>query len=111
MAKIKANVNDPIWWFQSAENMRKGAAELFHSVYPLLWFPAVLLGHQALEMFLKAALIRQGLKIDRRRRVRETWGHKLTSLGKQLTADGKCKLNDDCFEVLQIFDEYFQELR
>ena len=120
MAKITANptvraqddkhLNDPTAWFQGAENIRKGAAELFRSSNPLLWFPAALLGHQALEMFLKAALIRQGSKIGRPP-VGDTWGHQLMCLGKQLTANGKNRLPDEFFEVLQIFDDYFTELR
>ena len=102
--------NDPIAWFQSAENMRTAAVELFRSGNPLLWFPAALLGHQALEMFLKAALIREGLEVGPPPKG-TVWGHRLICLGEKLTAIGKNKLPDVCFETLAYFDECFKELR
>jgi hypothetical protein len=64
MAHDDKYLNDPTAWFQNAQNVRSASAELFRSGNPFKWFPAALLGHHALEMFLKAALIRQGHKIE-----------------------------------------------
>jgi HEPN domain-containing protein len=49
-----------------------------------LWFPAAFLGHQALEMFLKAALIKRGRRVVKG----DVWGHNLVDLGSDLAKAG-----------------------
>jgi len=71
-----------------------------------VWFPAAVLGHHALEMFLKAALIRKGHRVNEK----DVWGHDLRKLAK--------KLNKHCLacapeflKELQKFTDIFNELR
>jgi hypothetical protein len=47
-------------WLTYAQFTYARAQELFRSESPSLWFSGAILGHQALEMLLKAALIRKG---------------------------------------------------
>ncbi len=68
-------VNDAKTWCAHGETFGRAAALLFRSGNPSLYFPAATLGHQALEMLLKAALIRQGLKISKADD--DVWGHDL----------------------------------
>jgi len=74
--------NSPDTWCEHGEIFGRAARELFASGNPFFYFPAALVGHQALEMLLKAALLRQGLKIQ------DVWGHDLVELANKLTASG-----------------------
>jgi len=95
----------PDTWCTHGEIFAQAANNLFTAGNPLLYFPAALLGHQALEMLLKAALLRRGCKIS------EAWGHNLVGLAERLTADGSISLHGRVFEVAKAFDAYFKELR
>jgi hypothetical protein len=71
---------------------------LFDSGDPFLYFPAATLGHHALEMYLKSALIVNGMTVFDPRKVGSldpsvnlaatdcAWGHDLVDLGKQFAA-------------------------
>lgn len=102
-------LNDPSVWLQKAHDTRRAAKLLFAQGDAFVWFPAALLGHHALEMLLKAALIRKGCKI----RKSDAWGHDLISLARKLVAEwkGKADFPDYFFEVLRVFNDYFYELR
>lgn len=93
-------------WLQWAKQTHAGAYTLFNSGNPFLWFSAAFLGHQALEMFLKAALIKQGRRVDKE----DVWGHNLVELATQLAQTGfdfPLGFDDD----LQKFNDFFEELR
>ena len=93
-------------WIQWADHTHAGARALFESENPFLWFSAAILGHQALEMYLKAALIRRGHRIARQ----DIWGHDLVELAMKLQA----KVNSFPTHLtpdLQVFTHYFNELR
>jgi HEPN domain-containing protein len=93
-------------WLQWADHTHAGARTLFESQNPLLWFGAAILGHQALEMYLKGALIRQGYRIGGE----DIWGHNLVELATKL--QGKVNsLPTRLMEDLQVFTDYFNELR
>lgn len=93
-------------WLQWAEQTYTGSRVLFNEGNPFLWFSAALLGHQALEMFLKAALIKRGRRVAKD----DVWGHDLVSLARELESSGidfsLWLLND-----LQKFNDFFEELR
>lgn len=93
-------------WLQWADHTHAGARTLFESDNPVLWFSAAILGHQALEMYLKAALIRQGHRVG----CEDVWGHDLVELARRLQAKVSsfpARLMPD----LQVFTHYFNELR
>jgi len=90
----------------SAEITYAGAYTLFHTKNPFLWFPAAILGHQALEMYLKAALIRQGHTVA----PQDVWGHDLPKLAEQLAAS-VTTFPLEMIEELRVFNNYFDELR
>lgn len=110
----------------------------FHSGDPSLYFPAATLGHHALEMYLKAALICEGMTVFNSvilksldpgialTRANCVWGHKLVDLAERL-AEKRKNLNLDaemdireCRTLLMpmtlragfaLFDPFFSELR
>jgi len=114
------------------------AIHLFDTDDVFEYFPAATLGHHALEMYLKSALILTGMTVFDPRRVKHldpsivlaendcAWGHDLVSLGKLLAA--RCQHFDmsACLPFigfvtiqepltvekgLAIFDPFFTELR
>lgn len=97
-------MNDPDTWCAHGEVFGKAAAALFSERNPFFCFPAALVGHQALEMLLKAALLRRGLKIG------EIWGHDLVELANRLASNG-AHLHDEVIDVAKTFNTYFEELR
>lgn len=97
--------NDAGTWLTYAQITYEGARELFHPQKPGLWFSAAILGHQALEMLLKAALIRKGHIIDKS----DVWGHDLKKLAEQLASH--CGLPPELIADLDIFTDFFNELR
>ncbi len=97
---------DPVAWSQWAEQTYAGAHVLLNQGDPFLWFSAACLGQQALEMFLKAALIQTGRRVVKD----DVWGHDLVALAHELEKTGvvfPMGLLDD----LQKFNDLFQELR
>jgi HEPN domain-containing protein len=93
-------------WLDWAEATYAGAQTLFLSDNSLAWFPAAILGHQALEMFLKATLLRKGRRIAKK----DVWGHDLCALAHKLVNKGVA-LAPQFLEDLQKFADYFNELR
>jgi HEPN domain-containing protein len=93
-------------WLQWGDVTYTGAHTLFHSDDVSLWFPAAILGHQALEMYLKAALILRGHRVVRT----DILGHDLRQLASKLSAKG-CALPLNLLEKLDVFTNYFNELR
>jgi hypothetical protein len=83
-------------WREFAKGEYAASALLFTSENPFLWFAAATLGHHALEMFLKAALIREGMTVFDPRKISRTnpivtlkpedcvWGHNLPCLARTL---------------------------
>jgi HEPN domain-containing protein len=98
--------SDADTWLDWAEATYAGAQTLFLSDNALVWFPAALLGHQALEMFLKAALIREGHRIVKS----DVWGHDLCGLARELQHHGVTQ-DSEFMQKLQIFTDFFNELR
>jgi HEPN domain-containing protein len=98
--------NEPTAWLQLADNSLRGARLLHKEGDAFLWFPAALLGHHALEMFLKAALIRLGAKVE----PNGAWGHDLVKLATSLDT-GATPASPRFWETLKIFSNYFEELR
>ena len=125
-------------WHEWAKVNYTASAELFTSDNPLLYLPAATLAHHALEMYLKAALICEGMTIfnpvilpslDPRLGVTRSdcaWGHNLVELAKRL-AEKRSNFNLDtemeireCSKLLMpmtlragfaLFDPFFSELR
>ena len=93
-------------WRQWADATYAGARTLFHSENFQLWFPAAILGHQALEMYLKAALIRRGHAVA----PEDIWGHDLSALAEKLAAKDS-RVPPTIGGQLQVFTDYFNELR
>jgi HEPN domain-containing protein len=93
-------------WLNWAEATYAGAQTLFLSDNALVWFPAAILGQQAMEMFLKAALIRKGHRVVRE----DIWGHDLCALARKLINHGLVFAPEFMLE-LQKFTDYFNEFR
>src|SRR5271170_5476357 len=84
-----------LWRDMAAINYR-AAKTLFKTGDPFLLFPAATLGHHALEMYLKSALIANGMTIFDPKKVKLleagvnlvaadcAWGHVLVRLAEQL---------------------------
>lgn len=98
--------SDADTWLNWAEVTYAGAQTLFLSDNALVWFPAAILGQQALEMFLKAALIRKGHRVVRG----DVWDHDLCALAMKLISHGVV-LTPEFMSELQKFTDYFNELR
>jgi HEPN domain-containing protein len=75
---------DAVTWCQWAEQTYAGAHHLFNDGNTFFWFSVATLGHQALETFLKAALIKTGRRIDKA----DVWGHDLVALARELEKTG-----------------------
>lgn len=125
-----------IWRDWAAINYR-AAKVLFATEDPFLLFPAATLGHHALEMYLKSALIANGMTVVDPRKVTRlddtnlmaedcAWGHGLVelarvlvkrrpefSLSKEMKFVGYIVLTEPMIveEGLVIFDPFFSELR
>jgi len=99
--------NDAVAWQRNAGVFREATHLLFNHGNPLLYFPAAILGHQTLEMFLKAALIKKGFQISPIQG--DVWGHDLPQLVGQLFMDGPPP--PALLEVAKTFNDYFNELR
>ncbi|HJX85766.1 MAG TPA: HEPN domain-containing protein [Candidatus Angelobacter sp.] len=98
--------NNAETWLIWAENAYAGACELFHPQKPHLWFSAAILGHQALELSLKAALTRKGHTVVKG----DVWGHDLTELA-ELLASKTIGFPPEVVANVGIFSDLFDELR
>jgi HEPN domain-containing protein len=126
-----------LWRDWAAINYR-AAKVLFETGDPFLLFPAATLGHHALEMYLKSALITTGMTVFDPKRVQSldprtdlgpddcVWGHELMKLAivlekrrpefrlsKQMDLIGYVVMKEPMTveEGLKIFDPFFSELR
>ena len=126
-----------LWRDWAAINYR-AAITLFETNDPFLFFPAATLGHHALEMYLKSAMIANGMTVFKREDVTSldpgislaeadcVWGHSLVKLAealakrnaifdplRQMDVLGYLTLNEPMTirEGLGIFDPFFSELR
>lgn len=88
MATIDEYTRDGRQWRMAAETTFQAATLLFNlKNNPFVWFPAALLGHHALEMLLKSALIREGCPVEKGKPEDGfVWGHDLEKLVKLLTS-------------------------
>jgi hypothetical protein len=129
---------DAFTWTLQATFAHNGARMLFNSEGVTMVFPAAILAHAAIEMYLKAALIGTGCtvfnpanlkKLDPRtapKRKDCAWDHGLVKLGKQFAKrQPNFDLNKEilpCFppshmrpvtlkDALEMFDPFFYELR
>lgn len=135
--KLDKYARDFAIWRDWAAINHSAAKVLFATEDPFLLFPAATLGHHALEMFLKSALIANGLTVvDPKvfRRLEHTnlrkndcaWGHGLVklagmlaerrpefNLSKEMKFAGYAVLKEPMTvqEGLNIFDPFFSELR
>jgi hypothetical protein len=123
-------------WKTAAGIAYSAALTMFETRNPLLIFPAATLGHHALEMYLKAALICEGCTVfdprDRNRldpTLQKTdcaWGHYLVQLARQLAAKrSDFDLTETMVSLMpwqhegtptvergfEVFDPFFSELR
>src|SRR5437762_12653986 len=97
--------------YGDAEATFRAAKLLFEHPDLSFWFSASVLGHHALEMLLKSALIRVGCIVSRGKpEDGYVWGHDLEKLAPLLAS----KRQDFCthvFSQLARFDAFFDELR
>jgi HEPN domain-containing protein len=93
-------------WSHWAKRIYSAAQTLFANENPSLWFGAAVLGHQAIEMCLKAILIGQGHRVVKG----DVWGHDLLALMKQVQDSG-IKLPPEFEEDFRVFNSFFNELR
>lgn len=123
-------------WRDWASINYHAAKHLFDSGDPFLMFPASVLGHHALEMYLKSALIANGMTVFDPKKAKLltpevdpadcVWGHNLSSLAmilarrsptfdisRQMNIVGSVTLSNPMTveEGLRIFDPFFSELR
>jgi HEPN domain-containing protein len=124
-------------WRDFAKINYLAAAALFNSGDPFLYFAAATLGHHALEMYLKAALIREGMTAFNPRKIQSldaalglaasdcVWGHNLVKLAEELSKrrsdfDLNAQINLPVLilampmtlrEAFALFNPFFSELR
>lgn len=91
MASIDEHTRDAREWRLAAERTFRAAIFLFElDSRPFLWFSAALLGHHALEMLIKSALIREGFPVEKgKTKEGFVWGHNLEELAKLLASKQK----------------------
>jgi HEPN domain-containing protein len=93
-------------WSHWAQHAYAAAQALFANGNPFLWFGAAVLGHQAVEMCLKAILIGQGHRVTKG----DVWGHDLIGLMKQVQDSG-VRLPPELEDDFRVFNSFFNELR
>jgi hypothetical protein len=124
-------------WRNAAAINYSASRALFATDDPFMLFPAVTLGHHALEMYLKCAMIVSGMTVFNPNDISKldagivlkpencAWGHKLVALAKRLAErnpnfDLEVVLEFPRYvikepltleEGLEIFDPFFTELR
>ncbi len=94
--KLDKYAQDPQAWKAWADHNYAASTYLFDSHRPILIFAAATLGHHALEMYLKAALISEGCTVFEPKKLQYlkssvkpkpgdcVWGHVLVDLAHQL---------------------------
>lgn len=86
--------------------------KLFQSRDYLVWFPAAVLGHLALEQLLKSAAIQAGCPVTKGKpQEGYAWGHSLVDLAQLLASKRREFPADLLKDDLAIFDAYHGELR
>ncbi len=105
-ARVWDYTSDAHSWHQWAEATCRAADVLFNHGDPFLWFGAAVLGHQSVEMFLKAILIGKGRRVIKG----DVWGHDLLDLMKQVQ-DAGISLPPEFEEDFRMFNSFFNELR
>jgi hypothetical protein len=134
---VEICATDSFGWALFAQFSHKGARALFSAQDTTLVFPASVLAHSAIEMYLKAALIKAGCAVFNPRDVKKVdpalrleksdcaWGHNLMKLGLQFASreagfDLQAVILDrfptrsgglTVEGALEIFDPYFSEIR
>lgn len=122
MAQVDKFARDAETWRCHAEDSFSAARRLFNINDPSLWFSAALLAHHALEMLLKAALIREGFTVAKGKpQDGFVWGHSTEELAQLLnTKRPDFSLNIrhrrripliSCPTYLARYDAIFNELR
>lgn len=129
---------DPRAWRAWADHNYAASSYLFQSHRPILIFAAATLGHHALEMYLKSALICEGFTAFDPSNIKHldpsvglqkqdcVWGHDLVALAHQLAAKrSDFKLSDPMNTLMpwhhsglatvergfEVFNPFFSELR
>jgi HEPN domain-containing protein len=105
-ARVWDYTSDAHSWHQWAEATYRAADVLFNNGDPFLWFGAAVLGHQSVEMFLKAILIGKGHRVIKC----DVWGHDLLDLMKQVE-QSSIHLPPEFEEDFRVFNSFFNELR
>ena len=122
MARTDKYTQDAREWRMAAERTLRAATLLFNLNDPFVWFSAALLGHHALEMLLKSALIRAGCPVEKgKTEAGFVWGHDLDKLAKLLASkrqDFSLQISPhlempliSCTTYLARYDVFFNELR
>jgi len=124
MAQIDQYTKDAREWRMNAEYAYEAAILLFNNyANPFVWFSAAMLGHHALEMLLKSALIREGCPIVEKGKPEDgsVWGHDLEKLAALLESkrpDFSLKIRPrsdipllSCKTYLARYNAFFNELR
>src|SRR5260370_9029892 len=136
--KVESVAGDCAWGGDSASINSAAAKTLFETGDPFLLFPAATLGHHALEMYLKAGLVANGMTVFNPKDLNKldvgvnlakadcAWGHNLVELAetlaqrnpafdlsKQMDIVGYLTIKEPMTikEGLTIFDPFFSELR
>jgi len=136
--KLDKYARDLALWRDWAAINYSAAKVLFENNAPFLLFPAATLGHHALEMYLKSALIANGMAVFDPKKIKRldagtnlaaddcVWGHNLVELAKvlekrrpefrlsdQMPVVGYVVMKEPMTveEGLSIFDPFFAELR
>ena len=125
---------DPVAWCVFGEMDYRVSKRLFNSGDPMLYFAATIIGHHALELYLKGSLIKLGMKACDPKKAKSfgilrsdcVWGHDLGLLGQTLaTKTSSFNLNTTIDvrgyppvrapgtigEGLKFFDPYLSGLR
>ncbi len=99
-------------WRVNAEFALYSSKILFETRNPTTWFSAAILGHHALEMLLKSALVCEGFTVAKGEPQHGfAWGHRLVELARLLVSRRREFPFDKSATVLARFDAFFDELR
>lgn len=124
-------------WREFAEINHTAATKLFADLSPFMYFPAAILGHHALEMYLKAALVKLGMAVFNPQLIIKldpgvtltvaecVWGHKLVDLAERIATRSPLfdlnitidipslilEMPMNIRTALEHFEPFFEELR
>lgn len=136
-SQLDKYARDPRAWRDFASINHLASTSLFDSGNPFLYLTAATLGHHSLEMYLKAALICEGMTVFDPHKINSldpsvglkrtdcAWGHSLVDLAAELSKrrpdfDLSAQLNIPSVvlrmpmtmrEAFAMFDPFFSELR